>query len=158
MKGAFQDRQNCYLLMDYLDGGDLRYYINRNYSFSEEQTRTLSSISRVSNTMPRGRIEPSPSEEYHSPRHQAREHHTRSERICQDHWFGHCQVLEVVELTRDKWYSRLYGSRGSPQAKSFLLCWSICGWRDSLRTYCRQKALCGEGQEDDKGWDDIQGG
>lgn len=44
MKGAFQDRQNCYLLMDYLDGGDLRYYINRNYSFSEEQTRILSSI------------------------------------------------------------------------------------------------------------------
>lgn len=35
MKCAFQDRENCYLLMDYLDGGDLRYYINRNYTFNE---------------------------------------------------------------------------------------------------------------------------
>jgi serine/threonine protein kinase len=37
MKGAFQDRDNCYLLMDYLEAGDLRYYLNRNYTFSEEQ-------------------------------------------------------------------------------------------------------------------------
>ena len=37
MKCAFQDRENLFLLMDYLDGGDLRYYINRSYPFSEEQ-------------------------------------------------------------------------------------------------------------------------
>lgn len=40
---AFQDRENLYLLIDYLDGGDLRYYINRHYSFSEEQISNLSS-------------------------------------------------------------------------------------------------------------------
>lgn len=34
MKGAFQDRDNCYLLMDFLEGGDLRYYLNRNYTFT----------------------------------------------------------------------------------------------------------------------------
>lgn len=34
MHSAFQDRENLYLLIDYLDGGDLRYYINRSYSFS----------------------------------------------------------------------------------------------------------------------------
>lgn len=34
MKCAFQDRDNLYLLMDYLDSGDLRYYINRSYIFS----------------------------------------------------------------------------------------------------------------------------
>lgn len=33
MISAFQDRENLYLLIDYLDGGDLRYYINRNYPF-----------------------------------------------------------------------------------------------------------------------------
>ena len=27
--------------MDYLDSGDLRYYINRNYSFSEDQIKFL---------------------------------------------------------------------------------------------------------------------
>lgn len=26
--------------MDYLDGGDLRYYINRHYNFTEEQIST----------------------------------------------------------------------------------------------------------------------
>lgn len=35
MKCSFQDRDNLYLLMDYLDSGDLRYYINHKYSFSE---------------------------------------------------------------------------------------------------------------------------
>lgn len=40
MHCAFQDRENCYLLMDYLDGGDLRYYLNRSYSFSEDQIST----------------------------------------------------------------------------------------------------------------------
>ena len=37
---AFQDRENLYLLIDYLDSGDLRYYINRNYEFSEGQIST----------------------------------------------------------------------------------------------------------------------
>jgi serine/threonine protein kinase len=39
MHCAFQDRENLYLVMDYLDGGDLRYYINRRYNFTEEQIR-----------------------------------------------------------------------------------------------------------------------
>ncbi len=33
MRCAFQDRENLYLLMDYLDAGDLRHYINRNFPF-----------------------------------------------------------------------------------------------------------------------------
>jgi serine/threonine protein kinase len=37
MRCSFQDRDNLYLLMDLLDGGDLRYYINRSYVFAEEQ-------------------------------------------------------------------------------------------------------------------------
>lgn len=41
MHAAFQDRDNLYLLMDYLDSGDLRYYINRNYAFDEEQISKL---------------------------------------------------------------------------------------------------------------------
>ena len=35
---AFQDRENLYLVMDYLSGGDLRYHICRNKRFSEEIT------------------------------------------------------------------------------------------------------------------------
>ena len=35
---AFQDRENLYLVMDYLSGGDLRYHICKNRRFTEEQT------------------------------------------------------------------------------------------------------------------------
>ena len=36
---AFQDYDNLYLVMDLLNGGDLRYHICRKRKFSEEQTR-----------------------------------------------------------------------------------------------------------------------
>ena len=39
MQYAFQDRDNLYLVMDLLNGGDLRYHISRYRKFSEEQTR-----------------------------------------------------------------------------------------------------------------------
>ena len=36
---AFQDKENLYLVMDFLSGGDLRFHISRHNKFSEEQTR-----------------------------------------------------------------------------------------------------------------------
>mmetsp|Transcript_41347 Transcript_41347/g.30405 ORF Transcript_41347/g.30405 Transcript_41347/m.30405 type:complete len:140 (-) Transcript_41347:996-1415(-) len=36
---AFQDRENLYLVMDLLSGGDLRYHICKHRRFTEEQTR-----------------------------------------------------------------------------------------------------------------------
>ncbi|KRW98381.1 Protein kinase-like domain [Pseudocohnilembus persalinus] len=36
---AFQDRENLYLIMDLMPGGDLRYHIGRQRRFNEEQTR-----------------------------------------------------------------------------------------------------------------------
>jgi serine/threonine protein kinase len=36
---AFQDRENLYVCMDLLAGGDLRYHINKRKKFSEEQTK-----------------------------------------------------------------------------------------------------------------------
>ena len=41
MTYAFQDRENLYLVMDLLTGGDLRYHICSNRKFSEEQTSKL---------------------------------------------------------------------------------------------------------------------
>ena len=38
MHCSFQDRDNLYLVMDYLSGGDLRYHIGRERYFSESQT------------------------------------------------------------------------------------------------------------------------
>ncbi len=38
MMYAFQDRENLYLVMDLLTGGDLRYHVSRFKKFSEEQT------------------------------------------------------------------------------------------------------------------------
>ena len=39
MQYAFQDRENLYLVMDLMPGGDLRYHISRRKHFTEEQTR-----------------------------------------------------------------------------------------------------------------------
>lgn len=39
MQFAFQDRENLYLVMDLMPGGDLRYHISRKRHFSEDQTR-----------------------------------------------------------------------------------------------------------------------
>lgn len=47
MVAAFQDRENLYLVMDVLSGGDLRYHISKNKRFSEEETRKLKSTRRI---------------------------------------------------------------------------------------------------------------
>ena len=36
---SFQDFSNLYLVLDYLNGGDLRYHIAKNKFFSESQTK-----------------------------------------------------------------------------------------------------------------------
>jgi len=38
MTFAFQDRENLFLVMDLMNGGDLRYHIGRNKRFSENTT------------------------------------------------------------------------------------------------------------------------
>lgn len=35
MSYAFQDRENLYLVMDYVNGGDLRYHIGKRRRFTE---------------------------------------------------------------------------------------------------------------------------
>lgn len=40
MKCSFQDRENLYLVLDYLTGGDLRYHLCSKQSFSEEESST----------------------------------------------------------------------------------------------------------------------
>jgi serine/threonine protein kinase len=38
MHYAFQDRENLYLVIDIMPGGDLRYHFAKHRKFSEEQT------------------------------------------------------------------------------------------------------------------------
>ena len=38
MQYAFQDRENLYLVIDIMPGGDLRYHFAKHRKFSEEQT------------------------------------------------------------------------------------------------------------------------
>lgn len=38
---AFQDRENIYLVLDLMTGGDLRYHICRHIKFNEEQTKFI---------------------------------------------------------------------------------------------------------------------
>ena len=44
MNYAFQDRDNLYLLMDLVNGGDLRFHIGRHRRFKETQTSNKTSI------------------------------------------------------------------------------------------------------------------
>ena len=39
MHFAFQDRENLYVILDHLDGGDMRYHISWKKKFTEEQTK-----------------------------------------------------------------------------------------------------------------------
>lgn len=39
MSYAFQDRENLYLVMDYVNGGDLRYHIGKRRRFTEVETK-----------------------------------------------------------------------------------------------------------------------
>ena len=39
MKYSFQDADNLYFVLDYLEGGDLRYHISKQGKFSEDQTK-----------------------------------------------------------------------------------------------------------------------
>ena len=41
MHFAFQDKDNLYLVLDLLSGGDLRYQLNRNNTFTEDQTSII---------------------------------------------------------------------------------------------------------------------
>lgn len=41
MHYAFQDFENLYLVLDFLNGGDLRYHISKQKKFTEEQTSTF---------------------------------------------------------------------------------------------------------------------
>ena len=36
MRQAFQDRENLYLIMDLMTGGDLRYHICKKHKFTEQ--------------------------------------------------------------------------------------------------------------------------
>ncbi len=40
MEYAFQDKENLYLALDFMAGGDLRYHLCRRRRFSEAETST----------------------------------------------------------------------------------------------------------------------
>ena len=44
MHYAFQDRENLYIVLDYLSGGDLRYHICKQKRFKEEQASIFNLI------------------------------------------------------------------------------------------------------------------
>ena len=48
MHYAFQEKEHLYIVMDYKQGGDLRYHINKNKGgFSEDQVSKKISLSRI---------------------------------------------------------------------------------------------------------------
>lgn len=77
MLGAFQDRDNLYLVMDFLNGGDLRYHLNRKIIFDERQISTSVAYPRVHHQVYHGGVGVPPFQRNHPPRYQTIEHHLR---------------------------------------------------------------------------------
>ena len=48
---AFQDRDNLYLVMDLMTGGDLRYHLAKNRRFTEEQTSLDKNIASINSLL-----------------------------------------------------------------------------------------------------------
>ena len=69
MQYAFEDRDNLYLVIDLMDGGDLRFHIGKNRKFNEEQTSMLI-VSLIAFRIFRclhGPVSRVPPQELHSP-------------------------------------------------------------------------------------------
>ena len=88
---AFQDRENLYLVMDYLSGGDLRYHICRYRRFDEETTRKstrdpfgncecMCAVCRLLGGVPGLGSRVLPRQGHHPSRHQTREPRHRNRR------------------------------------------------------------------------------
>jgi serum/glucocorticoid-regulated kinase 2 len=96
MSCAFQDRENLYLVMDLLTGGDLRYHICKHRKFSEEQTSiSISEVIRILRGLYDGRTRVPPPERNSPQRHQAREPSLRQNRYESPHIRG---ILRMTDL------------------------------------------------------------
>jgi serine/threonine protein kinase len=75
MHYAFQDRENLFLVMDYMSGGDLRYHIGKNRRFNEELTSNINNNNnyRVPHRLYHPRIGVPAPVEHHTEGYQARE-------------------------------------------------------------------------------------
>lgn len=73
MHCAFQDNENLYLCLDYLDGGDLRYQMSQNKQMFDENQISSALLIRVLRSLHHLSSRLHPLEEHHSPRRQARE-------------------------------------------------------------------------------------
>jgi serine/threonine kinase 32 len=75
MHYAFQDRENLYLVIDIMPGGDLRYHFAKHRKFSEEQTSIyilcLTTIIRVLHGLHASMLGVSSWEEHFAQRYQA---------------------------------------------------------------------------------------
>lgn len=77
MLGAFQDRENLYLVMDFLNGGDLRYHLNRKIIFDEKQISKGVHYLRVYHQVNHGGTRISALQRNHSSRYQTLEYNLR---------------------------------------------------------------------------------
>ena len=139
---AFQDRENLYLVMDYLSGGDLRYHICRHRRFTEEVTRKLQIISlnlcRFLCSVPCLRTRVFPRKEHYSQRHQAWEPSPWRRRLSPHHWLWYCTSMAWRKCSGHFRNSRLYGSRSDVQTKSYHISRLLCRRSNGIRVHVRK--------------------
>ena len=133
MNCAFQDRENIYLVVDYMQGGDLRYHLGKIRKFSEEQASIFYKKS-VYYSLHFGWVGVFTWKSYYSSRYQAWKLSSGQKRNYKNHRSRNCKALQTWKLLRHQWDSWLHGPRGYVQAKPQLLCWFLRSWHNSSWT------------------------
>lgn len=70
MKCSFQDREDLYLVLDYLTGGDLRYHLCSKPTFTEEESSNTFRLFRVHGGMHSAEPGVHPLKQYSAQRYQ----------------------------------------------------------------------------------------
>ena len=97
MQYAFEDKDNLYLVIDLMNGGDLRYHIGKYRRFTEEQTSKVVLfilICRVFYGLYAHESRILAQELHIAQRHQARKFSFRSKWIYENHRPWYCESLE----------------------------------------------------------------
>ena len=129
---AFEDKENLYLVMDLMLGGDLRYHICKQKRFTESQTsnflflifRNLCGLHSFSTWI-------HPQMKNHSLRPETWKFSTWLKRFCVIDWFWHCLSAYGWQFLRHLGNSRIYGSWSNVSLKSFYWSWLFC-----VRCHC----------------------
>ena len=136
--------------MEFLDSGDLRYYLNKQYHFNEDQTSKYFVNCRIHHSLHYGRIKLPAFKKCHPQRSETWKYYLWQEGILQGYRSWNCQILEVVECSLDQWDSWVHVAWSTHEEKSFIWRWLLCCWSYCIWVVCGKKTVFGKRSKGDQ--------